>query len=85
MQKINFGTTVKDVVTGFCGVVTGFTTYMTGCSQYLVQPPVDEKGSRREGVWIDEARLVDQHARLVTLPGRAAKPDAGADIPAPIR
>lgn len=88
LQRIGFGVTVKDCITGFSGVVTGFTTYITGCNQYLIQPPVKESGEFQEGRWYDEARLqpvLDKS--VIELPEQKipAKQTSGPDKPAPIR
>lgn len=84
MMKVTFGSTYRDVITGFQGVATGTAHYITGCDQALLSRPVDAGGDRK-AEWIDIGRLecVDSIA-LVTLPGHARE-YTGADIPAPNR
>ena len=56
-QEVKNGVVVRDVVTGFVGRVTGIVHYWTGCDQALIVPPVDDRGKRMEGEWIDIQRL----------------------------
>lgn len=83
MQRIEFGVTVRDVVTGFEGVVTGYSSYITGCDHYCVQPRCKDKHTRPDAKWIDDHRLEvrDKKKKVTVFP--SAK--LGADIPAPIR
>lgn len=83
MQKLEFGDTAKDRITGFKGVVIGWTTYISGCSQVLLQPPVGKDGKRPEGEWFDEQRLerVAGTKRIVLANERTP----GFDRPAPKR
>lgn len=81
MQKIQFGVTAKDRISGFKGVVTGFSNYITGCASYLVQPPVKADGDFVESRWVDEDRLVVEDAPIVELKVETN----GADKPAPRR
>lgn len=63
-----FGSTVRDIITGFEGVVSGYSTAITGCDQYCVNPPVKD-GAYVDGRWIDEQRLeLVESAGIVKLP-----------------
>jgi hypothetical protein len=84
-MKVEIGSAVFDVVTGFKGVVTGRAEYITGCAQVLVQPKVKASGDHVEGRWLDETRVKvtagpDRNLRM--LPDTS---DRGADIAAPVK
>jgi hypothetical protein len=53
----NFGKKAKDKVTGFEGIITAKCLYMYGCSQYLLTPPIDKDGKKRDGEWFDTGRI----------------------------
>lgn len=82
MAAIKLGVKAKDKITGFEGVVTGHADYLTGCDQYLVQPPVGEKGDARDGRWFDEQRLEVLDAPAMVLDNSKGN---GADMEAPIK
>ena len=54
---IEFGSKVKDIVTGFKGTVTGKCEYLNGCVQYCVTPKM-KNDKRPSGEWIDDQQLV---------------------------
>jgi hypothetical protein len=54
---IRLGQKLRDKVTGFEGIATARCEYLNGCVQYCVLPPVDEKGERRDGIYIDQQQL----------------------------
>ena len=55
--RIELGSKVKDIVSGFGGIVIGRVEYFNGCIQYLVVPKVDKEGKKSEAYWIDEPQL----------------------------
>lgn len=55
---IPMGTEVEDKVSGFKGKVLVVNEYQHNCSHYYVEPPVDKDGKPRDGMWIDEGRLI---------------------------
>jgi hypothetical protein len=83
MQMLKFGVQAKDKVTGFVGTVIGHSSFMTGCDQYLLSPPVDERGQWVESRWFDEARLNVLGSKKLTL--EAAPTGNGCDESAPIK
>ncbi len=61
----DIGRNAEDVITKFTGTITGFARYLTGCDQFLVSPPVDDKGKHVDGKWFDQNRLnVSEHAPI---------------------
>jgi hypothetical protein len=63
------GLPCRDRVTGLTGVITtiGFDLY--GCVQAIVNPGVDDKGSLKDVVWFDIARLeITSKERVMDLP-----------------
>lgn len=57
--KVQMGSTVEDIITGFRGTVTGLVTYITGCDRALVAPRgLDNDGKIRDSEWWDVQRLV---------------------------
>ncbi len=72
MFRIELGTKVKDVVTGFKGTVTGRAEYLTGCRQYCVIPK-SEGNKAAEGNWFDEQRLEVIDNKQVALASQPAK------------
>lgn len=80
---VELGSKVKDSITGFKGIVTGYVQYLTGCNQALVMPPCGKDGSSKDGVWIDEQRLVvDKKAKPIKLDNSKS---TGFDTPPPVR
>ena len=72
----------RDKITGFKGMVIGHADYSTGCDQYLLAPPVDEKGNWVESRWFDEGRLeIVEEEKPINV--KAEK--NGCDIPAPTK
>jgi len=57
MFKIEMGSEVTDVVTGFKGIVTAQHLYITGCAQYDLTPPLKKDGTLADIISIDEGRL----------------------------
>lgn len=55
---VPLGTEVKDKVSGFQGKVLVVLEQLHNCSNYYVEPPVDNDGKPRDGMWFDEGRLV---------------------------
>lgn len=55
--KINLGTKVKDIYTGFAGRVTGATVFVNGCIQYIVSAEYKEGSTEIAEFNIDEAQL----------------------------
>lgn len=82
MFKIELGSYVEDIITGFKGYVTGRADYVTGCNTYLVQPDNDKgKNVYPDNQWIDEHRLkVNSKKKKIQL---EESKDDGADIEAP--
>ena len=77
------GKTVVDKITGFSGIVTGYVTYISGCNQCLIAPPVDKDGKTRDGLWLDEQRLIaNESIPAVVL---ANENHAGFDMEPPVR
>lgn len=56
-MKFNFGTTVRDNITGFTGVITARVEYMNGCVQYGVLPLKLKDGVVQDEYWLDEGRI----------------------------
>lgn len=89
-MKFEFGTKVRDVITGFEGYVTGVSAYMTGCNQYSIVNEADKSGEYKLH-WFDESRLqVVKGGKKKILPpdpavGKTRKPGGPAIHPAPIR
>lgn len=80
MKRIEVGSFVEDLITGFKGVVTGRVEYITGCNQVLVQPSASG-GAYAEPQWIDEQRIiVDGDKRPLTL-NNGANPGFGKQAP----
>ena len=87
-MQTQFGQTVVDAITGYRGIVTGHVEYLTGCNQSLVVPPVNEKGEKSAGEWLDDDRLrVDMSVQVVKLVKSAAAPvtrSTGPDTAPPL-
>jgi len=81
-MKFQFGSEVRDVVSGFTGIVTGFCSYITGCEQYLVQPESVDKTKKPDALWLDEDRLQIITPEKVRL---AANMASGYDQLAPVK
>ena len=77
-KKVKLGDTVRDTITGFKGVATGVVDYLTGCRQFLVNPPVDDKGDVRKSQWFDEDRLLREDVPRRRLGIMHAGPDTEA-------
>ncbi len=74
---IEFGTQVKEKVTGFKGTVIGYLQYATGCNQYLIVPPIDKDGKPQDGHWFDEQRVeIIKNSKRISFDNSKAK---GAD------
>ncbi len=56
MKKVELGTKVRDMVTGFVGVVTGRTEWLTGCATVGLQGEVKD-GKVPDAFWVDETRV----------------------------
>ena len=80
--KENFGLQGKDVITGFEGIITGYLCYISGCAQYLLTPPVNEKGEVREAQWFDTSRVQIGDLKI-TLPKEKVAEAPGPDKAAP--
>lgn len=57
MPLIDFGTEVKDTVTGFRGFVVSYTVYMDDTTTYDVQPSINGCGELPSPRSFDSARL----------------------------
>lgn len=55
--KIELGSKVKDIYTGFSGRVTGATIFINGCIQYVVSAEYKEGSSEIAEFSIDEEQL----------------------------
>lgn len=82
-QKFEFGTPVRDRITGFKGVYIAFSSYMTGCNQGLVSPPVKD-GDWKDSHWFDEGRLEEIEGEKIKIEDVKNEND-GCDIPAPVK
>ena len=56
-MRIELGSSVRDVVTGFTGVAVTRNEHMTGCVRYWVEGTFDPGTGKWPEFWIDEARL----------------------------
>ncbi len=58
--KFEIGATVKDRITGFCGVVMAQSFYFTGCYHYglLSKKLKKDSGLPADWEWFDQSRLV---------------------------
>ncbi|MCJ7747862.1 MAG: hypothetical protein MUP27_08965 [Desulfobacterales bacterium] len=56
-QKFEFGSRVKDQITGFEGIVRAVNYWDNGCVKYAVQGQVVKDGKIPECEWIDEQQL----------------------------
>lgn len=65
-MEVRLGATYEDKITGFTGVCTGFVVYITGCNQALIQPKAKDN-TKTESAWIDEQRLTETDAAVITL------------------
>lgn len=82
MNKIAFGATAKDKITGFVGIVTGHADYITGCDQYLLSSQAKD-GQESKQVWFDEQRIVvDPEINPIVIDNSAG---LGADLAAPMK
>jgi predicted metalloendopeptidase len=72
MQRLPFGTKVKDQYNGRIGIVTAVCEYATGCLQYGVESKADKQG-KVETWWIDEDRLAVQTAKRIVLKSPRAR------------
>ncbi len=57
--EVEFGRLYRDHITGFEGRCTGFSSFISGCDQVLLSPTVDKDGKHRNGIWLDDDRLID--------------------------
>ena len=57
MDKIQLGSTVRDIVTGFKGMVVSEIKYLSGCLQYGVKAKVGKDGKVSEVEYIDVGQL----------------------------
>ena len=57
MEKIELGSKVKCIVTGFEGIITERAEYLNGCVQYKVTPKMKKDGTVQESYYIDEEQL----------------------------
>jgi hypothetical protein len=64
---VTLGRTYKDMITGFSGIATGCASYISGCNQALLAPPVSPSGALQDAQWIDEQRLIETEAPLISL------------------
>jgi hypothetical protein len=64
------GMKAKDVVTGFTGVIESISFDLYGCIQYLLRPPVNEKGEDGPAGWYDVSRI-----KLISKTPVMEKPD----------
>jgi hypothetical protein len=55
---IGFGDTVKDCVTGFCGVAVERVEYIAGGVMWGIQPRLSEEGELQEVQYFPEERLI---------------------------
>ena len=56
-MKIELGSKVRDLVTGFVGIATCRSEYLNGCIQYLVEGRVGKDGKKAEYAHVDEGQL----------------------------
>ena len=66
---IEFGSKVRDTVTGLTGTATGRAEYMHRPPCILVEPPINEQNGRlADSVWVNEKRIevVDEDAEAPT-------------------
>lgn len=56
-QKIELGSEVECLITGFAGTATGRCEYLTGCIRVLVTPRIGADNKLPEDEWIDESVL----------------------------
>lgn len=57
-RKIELGSTVRDVVSGFTGVAIARAEHIHLCDRYSVQPMVGKDGKPNTPFWIDGHALV---------------------------
>ncbi len=57
MEKIEFGSKVRDTITGFEGIVRSYNEWDNGCVKYAVQGRVKDNGKIPEHEWIDAQQL----------------------------
>ena len=55
--EFEFGTKVRDKISGAEGMVTGYASYVTGCLQVMVTPRVKAATDEPKSMWLDEGRL----------------------------
>jgi hypothetical protein len=79
---IEFGSEVKDKITGFKGIVTGKCSYITGCEQYLVQPKGKSSDKKPDALWLDIDRLEITSKKIISI---KAKNNDGCDLEAPTK
>lgn len=64
---MEFGSPVRDKITGFAGTLTGRCDYISGCSQGLVTPKVGADGAFKGSEWFDLQRLEQGDGEMVVL------------------
>ncbi len=57
MERIEFGSKVRDTITGFEGIVRSYNEWDNGCVKYAVQGRVKDNGKSPEFEWIDAQQL----------------------------
>jgi len=67
-MKIQLGSKVKDVITGFTGIVMADVKYLTGCHHYAVCPDkLTKEGKMQEWEWLDSKRFIKISDKVITL------------------
>jgi hypothetical protein len=79
---IEFGSEVKDKISGFRGIVTGKCNYITGCEQYLVQPKGKISDKKPDAIWFDVDRLLILKTKVINI--KETKTN-GCDLEAPTK
>ena len=76
-MKVELGSLVKDVITGYEGIVTAYTVHLTGCDVAAVKSrELDKDGKAKDPLWIDVTRvevLQPPPSEIVALMERAGK------------
>jgi hypothetical protein len=77
-----FGSEVKDKITGFKGIVTGKCNYISGCEQYLVQPKGKTSDKKPDAIWFDIDRLELVSKKVISIKENIHN---GSDMEAPTK
>lgn len=71
-HRIELGTPVEDIITGFKGIAIARLEHLTGCTQYGVAPRANKEGKFEETLYIDETRLKETGKKIQLIKKEAS-------------